>query len=524
VAAPVLPPPSRLRMHVFLAFGAAVWGSAAIVATNVPGLKELPVWLVASVGVAAILFPCLAISLGLRAPLGFVAGPSGFLLWGVAWLLGRPPLEGLLLLAGGPALFVVWELLVAPALRRSEARRALALVDAAAAPPELVAFLGHAADGVRARAALRMGTFRAANVAELLRTALRAAETRTRAAARTALLHQARTPDGFDLARDAFREQIRERDVVLAAEAAHALAGLDALGDLVASLAPGEERAPVRLAYARGLLAATAASDGTGSRASLAATLLASVLGDPKVDVSAREAALDAFDDVPPRETRAVALPLLVRGDATPELLWLLVEHGAPEDAPRVARWAAREPYARASAAVAALEAIVDRAGSTGLGLHARATREGTVQARDALRAAHPPKDNALADELVERLEGVIAELPVVAPAATSSAIARPPAPPVVSAPEPLSAVAPVFPAGPSPAEPGPSAPAPAAAEPAPAAPAAAEPALSAPAPAAAEPAPTAPAPAPVVVEAPASEPTPTEPGTPPVGGGSGSA
>jgi len=488
-------------MHVFLAFGAAVWGSAAIVATNVPGLRDLPLWLVAPVGVAAILFPCLAISLGIRAPLGFVAGPFGFLLWGAAWLLGRPPLEGLLLLAGGPALFVAWELLVAPALRRSEARRALALVDAAAAPPELVAYLGHPDDAVRARASLRMGTFRAANVAELLRTALRAAEIRTRAAARTALLHQARTPDGFDLARDAFREQIRERDVVLAAEAAHALAGLDALGDLVASLAPGEERAPVRLAYARGLLAATAASDGTGSRASLAATLLVSVLGDPKVDVSAREAALDAFDDVPPRETRAVALPLLVRGDATPELLWLLVEHGAPEDAPRVARWAAREPYARASAAVAALEAIVDRAGSTGLGLHARATREGTVQARDALRAAHPPKDNALADELVERLEGLISELPVVAAAATSSAIARLPAavaaPPAVAvpAPEPISVVAPVFPAEPTPAEP---APVPAPAEPEPA------------------------APAPVVVQPP--EPTPTEPGAPPAGGVTGSA
>jgi hypothetical protein len=273
------------------------------------------------------------------------------------------------------------------------------------APPELVAFLGHPDDAVRARAALRMGTFRAANVAELLRDALRAAEARTRAAARTALLHQARTPDGFDLARDAFREQIRERDVVLAAEAAHALAGLDALGDLVASLAPGEERAPVRLAYARGLLAATAASDGTGSRASLAATLLASVLGDPKVDVSAREAALDAFDDVPPRETRAVALPLLVRGDATPELLWLLVEHGAPEDAPRVARWAAREPYARASAAVAALEAIVDRAGSTGLGRprpgHARGRRPGEGRA-----ARRPPAQGQRARRRARRAAG----------------------------------------------------------------------------------------------------------------------
>lgn len=488
MAAPVVPPPSRLRMHVFLAFGGAVWAAAAIVATSAPGLRDQPPWVVAPVGVAAILFPCLAISLGVRAPLGFVAGPLGFALWGAAHLLGRPPLEGLALLAAAPALFVVWELLVAPALRRAEARRALAVVDGAVAPPELAPFLGHEDDAVRARAALRLGTFRASIVAEPLRAALRAAEARTRAAARTALLHQARTPDGFDLARDAFREQIRERDAVLAAEAAHALAGLDALGDLVASLAPGEERAPVRLAYARGLLAATAASDGTGSRASLAATLLASVLGDPKVEVSAREAALDAFDDVPPRETRAVALPLLVRGDATPELLWLLVEHGAPEDAPRVARWAAREPYARASAAVAALEAIVDRAGSTGLGVHARATREATVQARDALRAAHPPKDNALADELVERLELVVAELPA-APAAVPALAVTSLSPPalVLGAPGPV--------------------------EPVPPAPAAAEPL-----------APAVPTFGASGAGAPGSGPDATEPGTPPVGGAPGSA
>ncbi len=349
----------------------------------------------------------------------------------VARAVGRPALESLLLFAAPGWAFLGWALAVRPLLARLDERRALETVGATSDAAALAGLLGHASARVREQAARRLGSLFSPSAAfPLLRERSLAGDAPERAAAYSALQALARHPDGWALVRDLLRERVKDPSDAPAAEAALSLAQLDALGDLVASEAPGEARPAVRLAYAEGLLRATSASDGTGSRSSLAATLLAQVLGDPAAPDDVRAAALEAMDRVPGREVRAAACPLLVREQVTAELLWLFVDHGQPEDAPLLARWVASDRYDECNAAVEALDAIVDRAAAQ-LGPHAAPTREALRAGRDRLRAVHAQGDNRLADELVDRLAALDEAL------ASSTPSAGAPSPPSAGAPSP---------------------------------------------------------------------------------------
>lgn len=324
----------------------------------------------------------------------------------VARALDRPALEAWLLFAAPGLANVVWDLALRPLLERLEARRALTEVDAATVAVKLAPFLAHPAAVVRAQAARRLGGLCPPGEAlPLLVEASGRGQDDERRAAYAALLALARHPDGWTPVRDLLRERVRDQDDARAAAAAETLAQLDALGDLVASEAPSEGRPQVRLAYAEGLLRATSASDGTGSRSSLAATLLAQLLADPGAPAPVRASALEAMDRVPGREARAAACPLLARPEVTPELLWVFAEHGQPEDAPLLARWVAVDDYEQCNAAIEALEGIVDRTDVRGE--HAAKTLPLLEAGRARLRGFHPTGDNRLADALVGRIEAL---------------------------------------------------------------------------------------------------------------------
>ncbi|MCO5170332.1 MAG: hypothetical protein M9894_28685 [Planctomycetes bacterium] len=392
------------RLHHFLAVCAVLLGLALLLAAELgPLAQERPV--VAGVAAFAVgIPPVVAMTRLTQVGCGALVVAVGLHL--LARALGRPPLEGLTLFAAPGWLFVGWELALRPLLARAEERRALLAVDTATVGHELAALLGHASPLVRERAARRLGGAFPPDVAfPLLHDASTAAAPDEREAAHLALLALARHPDGWSRVRDLLRERVRDPADAVAAEAARTLAQLDAQGDLVASEAPGEARPAVRVAYAEGLLRATSASDGTGSRRSLAATLLAHAMSDPATDEALRARALEAIDRVPGREARAAACPLLARAETTAELLWVFVDHGQPEDAPLLARWVASDRYEVCNAAVEALEAVVDRAG--GLGPDRLETLSRLEEGKARLRAVHPPGDNPLADGLVERLEGL---------------------------------------------------------------------------------------------------------------------
>ncbi len=390
------------RFQHFIAVSVLLLGVALMLAPQLAlvgrGQPTLGLVMTVAVSVPTVLGLTRLTQLGCGALLGAVA------LHLVARAVGRPALEALLLFAAPGWVFVAWELGLRPLLARLEERRALATVDATPDAVTLAAFLGHASAPVRERAARRLGNLFAPEAAfPVLRERSLAGDEREREAAYSALRALARHPDGWTPVRDLLRERARDPADVPAAEAALSLAQLDALGDLVASEAPGEARPAVRLAYAEGLLRATGASDGTGSRSSLAATLLAQVLGEPSVDDAIRAAALEAMDRVPGREVRAAACPLLARQQVTAELLWLFVDNGQPEDAPLLARWVADDAYEVCNAAVEALEAIVDRADDQ-LGAHGAGARAALQAGRARLREVHPEGENRLADGLVERL------------------------------------------------------------------------------------------------------------------------
>lgn len=324
----------------------------------------------------------------------------------VARALERPALEAWLLFAAPGLANLMWGVGLRPVLERLEAGRAMGRVDATTAAVKLAPFLAHRAAAVRAQAARRLGGLcPPAEALPLLIEASARGQHDERRAAYAALLALARHPDGWKPVGDLLRERVRDQDDARAAAAAETLAQLDALGDLVASEAPNEGRPAVRLAYAEGLLRATSASDGTGSRCSLAATLLAQLLADPSTDAAVRASALEAMDRVPGREARAAACPLLARPEVTPELLWVFAEHGQPEDAPLLARWVAVDAYEACNAAIEALEGIVSR--KADLAAHAAATRAALEAGRARLRGVHPAGDNRLADALVGRIEAL---------------------------------------------------------------------------------------------------------------------
>lgn len=106
----------------------------------------------------------------------------------------------------------------------------------------------------------------------------------------------------------------------------------------------------------------------------------------------------------------AVARPLLACEEVTPELLWLLADHGPTPMVHATAVHARSETFEVANAAVEATWGIALRSGLE-LGDAAAPTRAALEQARDQLRAVHPPKDNMLADRLVARIEELLTAL-----------------------------------------------------------------------------------------------------------------
>lgn len=337
--------------------------------------------------------------------LGCGALVASIALYAFSRALGQPPLQAVALFLTPGWIALLWEHGVVPVLARLAAKRALEAVGAVQTPEEVAPFLAHEARAVRELAARRLGAgFSPASSFPLVKVALESTSAPEREAAYAAMRTLAQHPDGRAPVHELLRERSRQRDDALAAEAARSVAQLDLRSDLMATEAPAEERPRVRLAYAEGLLAASAASDGTGSRASLAATLLTQVLGDPDVADDLRAQAVEAMDRIPGREVRAAAAPLLVRDEVTAELLWLFVEHGQPEDTPLLARWVAVDDHAVCNAAVEALEATKARGGE--LGPAVRTTLEA---GKTRVRGVHPPGDNPLADSLVQRIEGLLA-------------------------------------------------------------------------------------------------------------------
>lgn len=388
----------------FLTVGFFILGLSLVLAHELgPVAKDQPA--VAILAAFAAATPAI-VAVARPTGLGCGALAASMALYAFARALGRPPLQALTLFVTPNWIALVWDHAVMPALRRHEARRALVLAAAATTPQEVAAFLGHEAAEVREFAARRMAvSFPPGAVFPLLGEASASPSAAERAAALVALRAVASHPEGRAPVHELLRERARHPDDERAAEAARTLAQLDLLADLVTSEAPGEERPRVRLAYAEGLLSASAASDGTGSRSSLAATLLTQVAGTPGAPEDLRGQAVELMDRIPSREVRAAACPRLVRDQVTPELLWVFAEHGQPEDAPLLARWVAVEDYAVCNAAVEALEAI---RGKGELGPHAAGTRTALEAGKAKLRGVHPPGDNALADSLVDRIDGLL--------------------------------------------------------------------------------------------------------------------
>lgn len=158
-----------------------------------------------------------------------------------------------------------------------------------------------------------------------------------------------------------------------------------------------ETRPEVRLGLGRGLLRADPPAGGLA---------LVALVSDPEADDDLRAEALDDLDALPPPALRAPAAAALEAGRVTPELLWLLAEHGGPEQAAPVAAHLQSPRFETARAALESVKGILARHAQLG---PARGPIAAALQAgKDALRAVHPPGDNLLADGLVDGIDGLL--------------------------------------------------------------------------------------------------------------------
>ena len=204
---------------------------------------------------------------------------------------------------------------------------------------------------------------------------------------------------GVEAARPRALALLRQAAAGPDAEAAALAAERWAAHDPAAAIAeaPGEPRPEVRLGLGRGLLRSDAPAGGT---------VLVALVADAEADDDLRAEALDELDALPPPALRAPAAAALGAGKVTPELLWLLAEHGGPEQAAPAATHLQSTRFETARAALEAVKGIVARHAQLG------AAREPTAAAlqagKDALRAVHPPGDNLLADGLVDGIEGLL--------------------------------------------------------------------------------------------------------------------
>ena len=358
------------------------------------------------------------------APLGCAVVPLGFLLWVLAWQLGRTWTERALLLGGPNLVFYAWRTGWRPWQLARLARQAIGEVGGLGSASELAPYLRHAAGEVREAAARKLSEQPPDEVLQALDPYLSGGEPEPRRAALRALeLLGERGGPGARERLGALISAAPSEDAGPAAEAsedagpaAEAARVLGSLGPSACAEFTGDPRPAVRLGLAEGLRGRTPPA------ASEAAELLVGVAGSAQAPEPLRVAALEA-GDVPSeasagpwREALRVALRDYARREegATPEVLWLLAEHGEPQDAPWAARFVAAGEYGLANAGVEALEQIFNRCEAQ-LGDAARETH-GLLRAGVAsVREVHPAGDNRLADLLVERLEGLLAGLDYVA-------------------------------------------------------------------------------------------------------------
>ncbi|HBP16438.1 MAG TPA: hypothetical protein DEA08_01420 [Planctomycetes bacterium] len=343
------------------------------------------------------------------APVGCAVVPLGFLLWVVAWQLGRTWTERALLLGAPNLVFYVWRTGWRPWRLRQLAQQALGALGGLGTTDELAPYLRHAASEVREAAASKLSERPPDEVLPALDPYLQGTEPEPRRAAlRTLELLGDR---GGDAARERLLALVSAEGVEARA-AAEAATVLGSLGPSASAELHGDPRPEVRLGLAEGLRGRTPPA------ASEAAGLLVGVAGSPDAPEALRVAALEA-GDVPSEACAGMwreAMRAALRGyaasaeGATAEVLWLLAEHGEPQDAPWAARFVSAGEYGLANAGVEALEQIFNRCDAQ-LGEAAHETHGLLRAAVASVREVHPAGDNRLADLLVERLEGLLAGL-----------------------------------------------------------------------------------------------------------------
>lgn len=369
-----------------------------------------------------------------RAPGGCAAVPAGFLVAGVLFGVGRPPLEVAIGLAAPNALFLLADAVVRPLVARWRERAAMSALAAA----RRRSGEGNPTDAAGAELAARL----LEHGSEVVRVV--AAETLSRAAPEDALgrIEQAARAGG-----PAAREAANVALALLAARAAEPALGLAATlaadadervavpaARRLASLPSGRARAlellsaatpAVALALGGGLLLEPE-RDGNEQ----AVRQLVRVAADPGAREELRSRAVDLLTEPTPEVERArlqtdpevepaPPLPpalLAIAREAvrarlsdeavTPELLWLAAAHGEPEDAPRAATWIGDPDFPRTLASLEAVAGIVARHET--LGAAREPTHAALTRGKTRIREVHPEDDNMLADRVVARIDGLL--------------------------------------------------------------------------------------------------------------------
>jgi hypothetical protein len=300
---------------------------------------------------------------------------------------------------------MIFELLVKPGLSWQRERLGMAAVQAASDSAALAAHLGHASARVRAAASAALARRPCAEAVAALRPALRDAP-RAWEAGLLAVRALATDPANRSALRELLAELAGGEQEGLVALVAQEVPGVEPEGELLTDLA-NDERPRVRLAVARGLLR-------VGAEPSRTAQLLVDLLGDASLETPLRVEALDSTD--PPGVDRAhlralaqrLGEPLLAALDAgrvTPELLWVVAEHGGPQHALRATAVVGHDEPTVADAALEALEGILSR--GVDLGPTRAAIRDALAAVVRRLREEHPKGSNSVADQIVSRAEGV---------------------------------------------------------------------------------------------------------------------
>jgi len=333
-----------------------------------------------------------------RARWGCLALALGVTGYGGLWLAGRSTVACAWAVAVPNGLFLLGDLGLRPLVAHLQGRAAAARARSAATAAEAAAVLVHPAAEARAAAAEALGRFAAAEVVPAAAAAVRDAPAGRRGEAFAVLA--ARRADALAEVTRALEALLAAEDAAVAGDAAWELARADPAA--AARLAPSADRPAVRLGFAQGLVAAEAEPE-------QAAGLLGGLLSDPETPGEVSSDALDTLAGLPGDLVRAELRTRLAEA-ATAELLWGLVEHGRPEEAPLAAEHVAAPDYATANAAVEAVAAILDRADDD-LGPAAGPTRERLAAGRARVREVHAPGDNRLADGLVGALEELEAAL-----------------------------------------------------------------------------------------------------------------